>query len=256
MTNLAYDAFGNCTNLTEAFFEGNVPGLTSFWDGSDDLFDGDNATVYYLPGATGWSTNFAGAPAVMGNPTLTLLTNGLGSITPGDNGALLPLGAKFTLTATPHHGFKFVNWTGGTNQPLTVLTNGPKLQFTMQLNEILQANFVETSRPTLHLQLASPRSAPPSGSVLTLEKSSDLAGHIEYSTNLINWIRWKNFSSGSSAISFQDLKPPTPFSGFTRGGAIADAKKNGLFHPPRLVGAGFSLFRNPNSEFRTQTGCC
>jgi hypothetical protein len=28
----------------------------------------DNATVYYLPGTTGWSTNFAGLPTVLWTP--------------------------------------------------------------------------------------------------------------------------------------------------------------------------------------------
>lgn len=294
VTNLEYYSFEGCTNLTEVFFGGNSPGIVYDWTGTNGLFAGDNLTVYYLPGTTGWSANFAGAPAVMGNPLLTLLTNGLGSIEPADNGALLPLGDNFTLTASPHRGFKFLNWTGGTNQPLTTLTNGPTLQFVMQLNEVLQANFVETSRPTLYvftppshgpgeiqitgaasddwqvtgvwcrvnqgpwqlahstdhwlrwnltlplaaglntiqtyalnmggnpsftnsvailgpnsgklkLQLASPRPPLASGLMLTLEKTSDLAGHIEYSTNLVNWVHWKDFTGGSSKISFQDF---------------------------------------------------
>ena len=43
----------------------------------------------------------------------------------------------------------FTNWTGGTSLPLSVLTNGPALQFTMQSNLVLQANFVDTNKPVL-----------------------------------------------------------------------------------------------------------
>ena len=33
------------------------------------MFNGDNnVTVYYLPGATGWSSNFDGRPTVLWNP--------------------------------------------------------------------------------------------------------------------------------------------------------------------------------------------
>ena len=34
------------------------------------MFFGDNATVYYFPGATGWSSTFAGLPAVLWNPLI------------------------------------------------------------------------------------------------------------------------------------------------------------------------------------------
>jgi hypothetical protein len=49
--------FFNCTNLTSIFFRGNAP------MSDDSVFRADNnATVYYLPGTTGWSTNFALRP--------------------------------------------------------------------------------------------------------------------------------------------------------------------------------------------------
>ena len=40
-----------CNNLTAVYFQGNAPSVGS------SVFDGDNnATVYYLPGTTGWGT--------------------------------------------------------------------------------------------------------------------------------------------------------------------------------------------------------
>ena len=53
------------------------------------------------------------------------------------------------LAATAGTGFVFSNWTGGINLPSTVLTNGTTLNFVMQSNLWLQANFRETAKPTL-----------------------------------------------------------------------------------------------------------
>ncbi|SPE58148.1 hypothetical protein SBV1_2720012 [Verrucomicrobia bacterium] len=57
-------AFFGCTSLTRVYFEGNAPSL-----GGSSVFTGDNnATVYYLPGTTGWGPTFGGLPTVLGNP--------------------------------------------------------------------------------------------------------------------------------------------------------------------------------------------
>jgi len=59
------DAFYDCSNLTSVFFEGNPPAA----DASVFFYD-VNATVYYLPGTTGWTSSFAGRPAVLWNPQI------------------------------------------------------------------------------------------------------------------------------------------------------------------------------------------
>jgi hypothetical protein len=63
VTNLNTDAFAFCTRLKSVYFWGNAPGLSSgtFWDD-------DAATVYYLPGTSGWSSPFGGPLAVLWNP--------------------------------------------------------------------------------------------------------------------------------------------------------------------------------------------
>lgn len=49
--------FAGCNSLTGAYFEGNAPIADS------TMFAGDNnATVYYLPGTSGWSSTFGGIP--------------------------------------------------------------------------------------------------------------------------------------------------------------------------------------------------
>jgi hypothetical protein len=53
-------AFWFCTNLSGVYFEGNPPSLGS------SVFSGDNkATVYYLPGTTGWLPTFGGLPTAL-----------------------------------------------------------------------------------------------------------------------------------------------------------------------------------------------
>ena len=52
--------FGGCTSLTSVYFLGNAPS-----GGSDStVFGGDPATVYYLPGGTGFSTTYGGRPTL------------------------------------------------------------------------------------------------------------------------------------------------------------------------------------------------
>jgi len=63
ITNIADSAFLDCTSLTGIYFQGNAPGFCS------SVFTGDNnATVYYLPGTTGWDNWVSPPPAVLWNP--------------------------------------------------------------------------------------------------------------------------------------------------------------------------------------------
>jgi len=63
VTNMGGSAFSGCAGLTNVYFEGNAPAADS------TVFSLDiNATAYYLPDTTGWSSAFAGIPAVLLNP--------------------------------------------------------------------------------------------------------------------------------------------------------------------------------------------
>jgi hypothetical protein len=64
VTYIGKDAFYDGYGLTNFFFAGNAPAFVS------PVFNGTNLTVYYLPGATGWSNTFAGAPTVLWNPLI------------------------------------------------------------------------------------------------------------------------------------------------------------------------------------------
>ena len=60
LTTIGGSAWEYCTNLTSILFQGNAPTADS------SVFDGDsNATVYYLPGTTGWGSSFGGLPTAL-----------------------------------------------------------------------------------------------------------------------------------------------------------------------------------------------
>jgi hypothetical protein len=61
VTHIASEAFMICPNLTAICFQGNAP--TVYLD-----FSGDTATIYYLPGTTGWGSTLGGLPAMLWNP--------------------------------------------------------------------------------------------------------------------------------------------------------------------------------------------
>jgi hypothetical protein len=66
VTSIGGGAFAGCTNLTGVYFKGNAPS-----DGSLGFSFRQMATVYYLPGTTGWGSTFAGRPtAVWPAPTI------------------------------------------------------------------------------------------------------------------------------------------------------------------------------------------
>jgi len=73
---------------------------------------------------------------------LTLVTNGIGSVTPSLGGQLLEVGKNYTLTAKPGFNQLFSNWTGS----VTVSTN-PVLTFTMQSNLAITATFFPNPFP-------------------------------------------------------------------------------------------------------------
>ena len=73
VSNIGDYAFNYCPSLTGVYFAGNAPSL-----GGASVFSGDNnATVYYLPGTSGWGTTFGGRPtALWFLPNPLILTSG------------------------------------------------------------------------------------------------------------------------------------------------------------------------------------
>ena len=76
-------------------------------------------------------------------------TTGLGTVSPNYSNAWLNIGQNYSITSAPATGFVFTNWTVSTNWLGGVLATNKALPFTMVSNLTLQANFVETNKPTL-----------------------------------------------------------------------------------------------------------
>ena len=84
---------------------------------------------------------------------LTVQLTGRGTVSPNYSNQMLQVGTTYNMTAAvvAGSGFAFTNWTGGTNLPLAVLTNGTIVQFIMASNLTLQANFMDTNKPVLSI---------------------------------------------------------------------------------------------------------
>jgi hypothetical protein len=65
VTNIGWFAFDDCYSLSSVYFKGNAPSV-----GSGVSYGNNNATVYYLPGTTGWENFFqlTGLTPVQWNP--------------------------------------------------------------------------------------------------------------------------------------------------------------------------------------------
>jgi hypothetical protein len=63
VTSLGAGAFFYCTSLAGVYFQGNAPSFDS-----SVFYNANNATVYYLPGTTGWEHWIAPPPAMLWNP--------------------------------------------------------------------------------------------------------------------------------------------------------------------------------------------
>ncbi len=73
VTSIGNNAFRHCSGLKVVYFEGNAPGL-----GDSAFFGDDIATVYYVPGTTGWTSMFGGLPTILFDPRIPIDAPGFG----------------------------------------------------------------------------------------------------------------------------------------------------------------------------------
>lgn len=91
VTNIADYAFyttASSSKLNGIFFQGNAPSI-----GAYTFYGEDNATAYFLPGTTNWSSNFGGLPTLLWNPQAQTGDGGFGALTNGFG---------FNITGTPN----------------------------------------------------------------------------------------------------------------------------------------------------------
>jgi hypothetical protein len=68
VTNIGASAFSDCAGLMSVYYVGNSP-PAYFYNWTS--FSGDtNGIAYYLPGTTGWGTNYDGLPTMLWNPQI------------------------------------------------------------------------------------------------------------------------------------------------------------------------------------------
>jgi uncharacterized repeat protein (TIGR03803 family) len=137
--NIGDSAFSDCLSLTSVYFQGNAP------ISGANLFDYrvpipqsvgyyylyDPATVYYLPGTTGWSYTFAGLPAHVWQPQIptSVVFTSLYSFTGGSDGAnpvdALVQGSDGNFYGTAGAGGAYTNQYGrGLGTVFKISTNG------------------------------------------------------------------------------------------------------------------------------------
>jgi len=63
------DSFSGCGGLISVFFLGNAPTVLDTED-EPVFYDDPKATIYYLPGTTGWSSNYQCAPTALWEPLI------------------------------------------------------------------------------------------------------------------------------------------------------------------------------------------
>lgn len=80
VTNFGQWVFYICTNLHQAYFQGSAPSVNGGLGSADNtVFSGESGTVYYVPGTTGWSTNYGGWPTAQWyQPQPQILGSGYG----------------------------------------------------------------------------------------------------------------------------------------------------------------------------------
>ncbi len=67
---LGNGTFTSCGNLRSIYFLSNAPPFGDFCNPvcTNPFFHATNAVIYYLPGTTGWTSTYAGQPALLWNP--------------------------------------------------------------------------------------------------------------------------------------------------------------------------------------------
>ena len=120
VTSIGTDAFAYCS-LTGVYFQGNSPSPNN----DSSVFELDPATVYYLPGTTGWGAMFDGlptAPWFLPNPQILNFEPGFG-IQPGGFGFTISWATNASVVVEAATNLANPVWMPVSTNPLTSGTN-------------------------------------------------------------------------------------------------------------------------------------
>jgi len=213
VTNIGHWAFESCgRGLVGVYFKGDAPAV------DPAAFEGDeNATVYYLPGTTGWGATYGGLPTALWIQVPTIQTPPLTQTAEATSAVSLQVDASSPL---PLFYFWYLNATNllssGTNWQLE-LTNAQLDQsgaYTVVISNVLGA---VTSSPAM-LNVIAPVERRPvpgvevmgqAGSVLNLD-------YADFLSPAPSWTPLGSVSLTSTSQYYFDLTVPLPPQRFYR----------------------------------------
>ncbi|MBI3853018.1 MAG: immunoglobulin domain-containing protein [Verrucomicrobia bacterium] len=129
---------------TSVVFGGSSSNRTVTLTPSAGQFGNTEITIVVSDGSATAAIKFllSVQPPVISTNQLTLIKNGLGSVTPDLTKTLLTLGRVYTITAIPDAGQLFANWSG------SLASSSPTISFLLTSNLVLQANFIPSPYPS------------------------------------------------------------------------------------------------------------
>jgi hypothetical protein len=149
VTSIGGAAFQECPSLTSVYFTGNAPSPnndSTVFEGASPSYPNDPATVYYLPGTTGWGAMFDGqptAPWFLPNPLILNHSAGFG-VQPGGFGFTISWATNVSVVVEAATNLANPVWipvsistlTGGTNYfSDPQWTNYPERFYRLQLSQ-------------------------------------------------------------------------------------------------------------------------
>jgi hypothetical protein len=212
VTSIGGSAFYDCSSLTALHLSGNAPSL------APDVFTRDDqATVYYLPGTTGWGATFGGRPTALWIQVPTIQTSPQNQTAEAGSAVGLRVKASSPL---PLFYLWYLNYTNliswGTNSELE-LTNVQFAQSGAYSLVVSNALGAVTSSPAMLNVIAAVQRRPVPGVKVTGEAASLL--NVDYANSLSpapNWITLGSVSLASTSQYCFDLTLPLPPQRFYR----------------------------------------
>jgi hypothetical protein len=212
VTNIGDWAFWDCTSLTALHFGGNAPGL-----GGSSVFTGDtSATVYYLPGSTGWGATFGGLPTALWPPPTIQTSPQTQTAEAGSTvGLQVKSGGPFPLFCLWY--FNDTNLISYSTSCELVLTNVQFAQSGAYTAVITNAAGATTSSPAILQVIPSVERSTALGVEVTGQTGS--LWNVDYADSLSPAPNWTPLGSVSLTGTPQycfDLTPPLPTQRFYR----------------------------------------
>ena len=212
VTNIEDSAFSSCPKLSSVYFLGDAPLL---YDPS--AFAGDtNATLYYLPGTTGWGTTYGGRPTAPAPPpsiqTAPLTQSAEAGSTVGlgvDASSPLPLFCLWYCNYT-----NLINCSTNCELELTNVDFSQSGAYTVVVSNVLGA---VTSAPVM-LNVIAPVERRPVPGVKLMGQTGSLL-NVDYADFLRpapNWTTLGSVSLTSTSQYYFDLTLPLPPQRFYR----------------------------------------